>query len=136
ASEQAAGDRADREHEEEREWIEWVEKTEEKVVVVRPVRDFGHRRRQRLAVNHADHARDSGGYAAGEIAALEARHDGLVDDAPRGDVGQCAFEAIADLDPQLVIVYGDHQERTVVDLPAADLPGFRRADRVLLDRLR
>ena len=53
----------------------------------------------------------------------------FVDDALGGDVGQRAFEAVADLDAQLAIVLGDHQHRTVVDLLAADLPGFRDPDR-------
>ena len=46
-----------------------------------------------------------------------------------------AQAAVADLDPQLVIVLGDHQQRTIVDLFAADLPGFGCADRELLDGL-
>ena len=65
----------------------------------------------------------------------EFRRDDLVDDAPRGDVGQRAFQAVADLDAQLAVVLGDHQQRAVVDLLAPDLPGLGDADRELLDRL-
>jgi hypothetical protein len=32
----------------------------------------------------------------------------LVDDAPRGDVGEAALEAVADLDAEFVVVLGDH----------------------------
>ena len=78
---------------------------------------------------------DAGGDAAGEIAALEFRRDVLVDDALGGDVGQRAFEAIADLDAQMPVVLGDDQQRAVVDLLAADLPGLRDPDRELLDGL-
>ena len=78
---------------------------------------------------------DAGGNPAGEIAGLEFRRDDLVDDAFGGDVGQRAFEAVADLDAQLAVVLGDDEQRAVVDLLAADLPGFRDAERKLLDGL-
>src|SRR5205823_2466272 len=73
--------------------------------------------------------------AAGEIAGLELRRDVFVDDTLGGSVGQRAFEAIADLDPQAAIVLGDDEQRAVVDLLAADLPGFCDPERELLDRL-
>ncbi len=77
------------------------------------------------------------GNPAGKIAAREFRRDDLVDDAPGGDVGQRAFEAVADLDAQLAVVLGDdEQDRAVVDLLAPDLPGLRDPDRILLDGLR
>ena len=94
------------------------------------------RRRQRFAVDHPDDPVDAGGNAAGEIPAPEFRRDDLVDDALGGDVGQRAFEAVADLDAQLAVVLGDDQQRAVVDLLAPDLPGFGDPDRILLDRLR
>ena len=53
----------------------------------------------------------------------------------RGDVGQRAFQAVADLDAQLAVVLGDDEQRAVVDLLAADLPGLRDAQRILLDGL-
>ena len=78
---------------------------------------------------------DAGGNSAGEIAGPEFRRDDLVDDALGGDVGERAFEAVADLDAQLAVVLGDDQQRAVVDLLAPDLPGLRDPDRILLDRL-
>ena len=98
-----------------------------------PVRRL--RRRQFLAVDDADHPVDTGGNAAGEIAGLEFRRDVLVDDALGGDVGERAFEAVADLDAQAAVVLGDDEQRAVVDLLAADLPGLRDPDRELLDGL-
>ena len=86
----------------------------------------GHR--QRLAVDDADHPVDAGRDAAGEIAGPEFRRDDLVDDPPRGDVGERAFEAVADLDAQMPVVLGDDEDRAVVDLLAADLPGLGDAD--------
>ena len=59
----------------------------------------------------------------------------FVDDALGGDVGERALEAVADLDAQMAVVLGDDQQRAVVDLLAADLPGFRDPDRKLLDAL-
>src|SRR5262249_25152288 len=44
-------------------------------------------------------------------------------------------QTIADLDAQMAIVLGNDQQRAVVHLLAADLPGFRHAQRKLLDRL-
>ena len=93
------------------------------------------RRRQLLAVDDPDHPVDARRDAAGEIAALEFRRDVLVDDALGGGVGQRAFEAVADLDAQAAVVLGDDEQRAVVDLLAADLPGFRDPERELLDRL-
>ena len=57
---------------------------------------------------------------------LELRRDVLVDDALGGDVGERAFEAVADLDAQRAVVLGDDEQRAVVDLLAADLPVLRR----------
>ena len=91
--------------------------------------------RQFLAVDDRDHPVDAGGNAAGEIAALEFWRDHLVDDAFGGGVGQRAFQAIADLDAQMAVVLGDDEQCAVVDLLAADLPGFRHPKRERLDRL-
>src|ERR1700753_2873931 len=93
-------------------------------------------RRQRFAVDHLDNSIDARPDAAGEINALEFRHDELVDDALAGDIGQRAFEPIADLDAKLVVVLGDQQDRAVIDPLAPDLPGIRAADRILFDGLR
>ncbi len=93
------------------------------------------RLRQLLALGDPDHAVDARRNATGEIAALEFWRDVFVDDALGGGVGERAFEAVADLDPQAAIVLGDDEQRAVVDLLAADLPGFRDPQRELLDRL-
>src|SRR4029077_2093759 len=122
---------ADDEHDEDQEWIERVEMTEQPLAI--PMRR--PRLGQLLAVDEADHAVDTCGNAAGEIAALESRRDVLVDDALAGDVGDRAFESIADLDAQAAVVLGDDEQRAVIDLLAADLPGLRHPQRKLLDRL-
>ena len=122
---------ADNEHEDEDERIERIDTVEQTGVL--PMRRL--RLRQFLAVDDPDHPVDPGGNAAGEIAGLELRRDVLVDDALGGDVGQRAFEAIADLDAQAAVVLGDDEQRAVVDLLAADLPGFRDPQRILLDGL-
>jgi hypothetical protein len=97
---------------------------------------FWLRRRQFFAIDQADHTIDASRNPAGKIAGLEFWRDVLVDDALGGGVGQGAFEAVTDLDAQMSIVFGDDQQRTVVDLLAADLPGLGNADRELVDRLR
>lgn len=63
------------------------------------------------------------------------RRDDLGDDALSGRVGQRAFEAVADLDAHGVVFLGDHQQRTVIDLLAAQLPLLGHAQRILLDAL-
>ena len=130
-----AQDRADGGDDDNEERIDRIEKADP-VGEILAVRRLRRRRGQRLAVDHGDDARDAGGNAAGEIAAAKFRRDHLVDDAPRGDVGEAALEAVADLDAELVVVLGDHQQRAIVDLLAPDLPGFRDPDRILLDALR
>ena len=95
----------------------------------------GSARRQFLAVDDPDDPVDTCGNPAGEIPGLEFRRDDLVDDALGGDVGQRAFEAVTDLDAEMAVVLGDDDQRAVVDLLAADLPGFRHPQRELLDRL-
>src|SRR5882724_10927436 len=91
------------------------------------------RRRQWLAVDHLDDAVDARGDAAGKIAGLEFRGDHFVNDAVGGDVGQTSLKPIADLEAQMMVILGDDQKRAVIDLLAADLPGVRDPDRILLD---
>ena len=93
------------------------------------------RRRQRLAVDDADHAVDARRDAAGEVALAEARRDRLVDDAVGDEVRERALEPAADLDAKRAVVLRDEQQRAVVRLLAAELPRVDDADRVLLDRL-
>jgi hypothetical protein len=84
------------------------------------------RRRQRLAVDHADHPLDALVDAAREVAAPEPRHDDVLDDAVRDRVGHRAFEAVADLDPQRAIVLRDDEHRPVVDRPCVRASSPRR----------
>ena len=95
----------------------------------------GRRRRQLLAVDETDQLFDAGGDAAREIAGPEFRHDHLVDDTPCRDIGDGALQTVANLDPEVPVVLCNDQERAVVDLLAADFPGFRHPKRELLDRL-
>ena len=91
--------------------------------------------RQRLAVDDGDHALDAGRDAAREVALAKARRDGLVDDAVRDEVRERALEPAADLDAKRAVLHRDEEQRAVVRLLAAELPGIDHADRVLLDRL-
>ena len=52
----------------------------------------------------------------------EQRRDGLGNDAVRGDVGQHALQAVADLDANLLVVLCDQQQRAVVLALLSDLP--------------
>ena len=79
---------------------------------------------------------DAGVDAGRELVLPEQRRDRLGDDPPRRRVGQHAFESVADLDAQLAVVLGDHEQRAVVLALAADLPRFGDANRIRLDRLR
>src|SRR6185437_4104956 len=71
-AQQTAGYRTDAEDGNQRERVERVE--EGHPGVVGAVRGLRPRRRQRLAVDDADHPREAGSDAAGEIAGLETRH--------------------------------------------------------------
>src|SRR6185312_11651804 len=122
---------SDNEHEGEDERIERIDTVEKTGVL--PMRRL--RLRQFLAVDDPDHPVGPGRDATSEIARLELRCDVLVDDALGGGIGQGTFEAIADLDAQAAVVLGDDEQRAVVNLLAADLPGLRDPERVLLDGL-
>src|SRR6202048_462105 len=73
---------------------------------------------------------------AGKVAAPELRRDDFVDDAFGGDIGQRALEAVADFDAKPAVVFGDHEDRAIVDLLASALPGISNPDRELLDGFR
>ena len=66
---------------------------------------------------HGDDVVDAAGDAAGEIAGLEARRDGVGDDHLRQRVGQRALEAVADLDAHPALVRRDQQQDAVVLRP-------------------
>ena len=68
------------------------------------------------------------------VAVVEPRHDALGDHALRERVRHGALEPVADLDPQLAVVFRDHEHDAVVGLAAADLPRLGDAQRIGLDR--
>ena len=62
--------------------------------------------------------------------------DGVLDDEPRDRIGERAFEPVADFDAQAAIVCRDHEDGTVIDLLAPELPLLGDANRKLLDAFR
>ena len=92
------------------------------------------RRWQRFAVDEADEALDPGADAAVEVALLQIGHDDFSDDAIGDGVRDHALETVAYLYAQRPVILGDQQQGAVVDAFSAELPGFRDADAVLLDR--
>ena len=94
------------------------------------------RRRQLLTIDHPNHPVDACGDASGEIAGLKFWCDVFVDNALCSGVGEAALQAVSDFDTQMTVVLGNDKQRAVVDLLAPDLPGFRNADRILLDGFR
>src|ERR1700722_14884768 len=68
------------------------------------------RRGQRLAVDHRDHPPDTVRNATGKIPAPKFRRDDLADDPAGGGVGETALQPVSDLDAQLAIILGHHQE--------------------------
>ena len=74
-----------------------------------------------------DDAIDARIHARAEAVLPKERRDVLGDDPPRRNVGQHAFEAVADLDTHLAIVFGDDEQRAVVLAFAADLPRLGNA---------
>src|SRR6185503_14336306 len=76
-----------------------------------------------------------GPHAAREVTRLEVRRDLLADDAGRFQVRQCAFEAIADLNPELPFLERNEEKDAVVGPFLTELPGGRDAMGVLLERL-
>ena len=73
--------------------------------------------------------------AAVEIARLEAGRDGVGDDDLRGRVGQRALEPVADLDAHAMLFGRDQEQRAVVLLRLAELPGAEELVGVGLDLL-
>jgi hypothetical protein len=99
------------------------------------------RRRQRFTVDDLDHLVNPTLDAAVEIALAECRRDGLGDDAVGGGICQGALQALTHLDAQAVVVFGDDEQRAIIDAravhhAAAELPLLGHADGVLLDLLR
>ena len=79
---------------------------------------------------------DAGVDPGGELSLLEVRGDILGDDAPRSDIGQHTFEAVAHFNAHPLVVLGDEKDGAVVLALLADLPRVGDADRVVFDRLR
>ncbi len=77
-----------------------------------------------------DPARDP----AGKIVGAEPRQDRIVDDETRHQVGQRAFEAVADLDADLALVRRHDQQHAVVLVLLSDLPVAAELIAVILDR--
>jgi len=93
-------------------------------------------RRQLLAIDQGHHLIDSGTDGGVVLTLAQQRHHGVFDDAIGRRVGEHALQTVAVLDAQLVIVLGEDQQRTVIDLLAPELPGVGDADRILLDLFR
>ena len=81
------------------------------------------------------HLIDTGADGREVLALPQQRHHRVLDDAIGRRIGQHAFQAVAVLDAQRVIVLGQDQQRAVIDLLAPELPGVDDADRILLDLL-
>lgn len=95
-----------------------------------PQRDFRRTRRrgrrQRFAVDQADQLVHRGLDPAGVVALAKCRGHPLAND-PSGDhVGHRTLQAVADLDAHAPVILGHHQQQTVVDRLAAELPGLEQ----------
>ena len=88
-----------------------------------------------VAFQHHDDVVDGAADAAGKIAGAEGRHHGVLDDQLGVQVGQRAFEPVADLDAHLAVVLGDQQQDAVVLAGLAEPPGAEQPVGVGLDRL-
>jgi hypothetical protein len=91
---------------------------------------------QRLAIDQFHQLPGGIHDPAGVIALAELRHHVFLDHPAGGDVGDRAFEPIADFDAHLAVVLGHDQQQAVIDALAAELERLERAHRVFLDGLR
>ena len=89
----------------------------------------------RIAFQHHHHVVDGFGNAAGEIAGAERRHHVVFDDQLGVQVGQRAFQPIADLDAHLAVVRRHQKQHAVVFLGLAELPEAEQPVGVRLDLL-
>lgn len=95
-----------------------------------PQRDFRRTRRrgrrQRFAVDQADQLVHRGLDPAGVVTLAKCRGHPLAND-PSGDhIGHRTLQAVADLDAHAPVILGHHQQQTVVDRLAAELPGLEQ----------
>src|SRR5689334_12280844 len=93
------------------------------------------RRGQTLALDRLHQRIDARRDPAVEIPHAEVRRDRVALDAVRDGVGDRAFEAVADFDPQPAVGFRYYEDHAVLDARATYLPGVGNADRVLLDGL-
>ena len=84
---------------------------------------------------HGDDVVDAARHAAIEIACLESRRDRVGDDDLRSRVRQRAFKAVADLDANAMLLGRDEEQRAVILLRLAQLPGAKQRVGVGLDLL-
>jgi hypothetical protein len=75
-----------------------------------------------FAAHRLGHGGDSGHYAPIEVPGLETGLDHIVDDASAYQVGEASFKAVADLDADLALLFGDEQKGAVVLALLADPP--------------
>jgi len=76
----------------------------------------------RIAFQHHDHVVDGLADAGGKIAGTEGRHHIVFDDQLGVQVGQRAFQPVADLDAHLAVVLGHQQKHAIVFAALAELP--------------
>ena len=88
-----------------------------------------------IALEHHDDVLDGTADAAGKVAGAKGRHHRVFDDQPRMQVGERAFETVADLDPHLSIALRDEQQNAVVLARLAKAPGAEQPVGVGLDGL-
>jgi len=93
-------------------------------------------RRQRFAVDHADHLVDAGFDAGVEVARFEARRDVLIDDAVRDRIRQSALQAPSHFDAHAPVVLRHQQDGAVIDVFSSGPPRLGNANAVLFDCLR
>ena len=75
----------------------------------------------------------AGGDPAGKVVGAETGQDRVADDLAGQRVGQDAFHAVADLDPDLVLGRRDEKDDAVIGALLADMPGAAEADAIFLD---
>ena len=88
-----------------------------------------------IALEHHDDVVDGARNAAGKIAGAEGRHHRVLDDQPGMQVGQRAFQPIADLDAHFSVVARNEKQDAVVLPGLTKAPGTEQAVCVGLDRL-
>src|SRR5256886_16049911 len=86
-----------------------------------------------LAANRLKDRIDSGGDPAFVIAIAKMRFDSVFGDVKRGDVGQCAFQAVTDLDKYFAILNENEKDNAIAAFLLADAPRLGDTLRVISD---